>query len=391
MKPIRRILQILPIIALLLIASSIVIVWLAKVDWHIDAPGEVRAERFEVVRPSIDGTLRDVMVHAGETVTAGQVLLEIDDRDLVDEITSLSSQVSEIRASLAGTRRSRDILAGSIQPLESIKQKSDLERRAIQARRQVARTEELRVSQEVATEHYRRVQTLQGEGLASKETLEQARLEMIQSQWRLRQSELEADEHHVELRLGQSEQDLMKAQQLRSLSELETLIWELEQQEARLSYNLAEVRKKQASRLLRASMDGVVISPPRAKLLGQRITVGDEILTVVDPASISFVAMVPEEAVVKVRPGQAALVEINAFPKRKFPIFRGTVIEVGPEPEASDANIVLYPVQVQLSKPWVEQDGQQIYFRSGMQGSAQIVYESEAKLIRSFIDFLTGT
>ena len=115
-----------------------------------------------------------------------------------------------------------------------------------------------------------------------------------------------------------------------------------------------------------------MVAPPPPRLLHRKVTTGDEILTIMDPQSISFIALVPEEAIVKIRPGQPALVELKALPRRKFGLFKGTVEEIAQAPEEGRGDPqVVYPVRIRLNRPWVQRDRQRMYFSSGMQGYAQ--------------------
>ena len=138
--------------------------------------GEVNVERFEVVRPRIDGLITEVLVRTGEEFRAGQVLLELDDRNMEEEIASLTSEAAETRAALEGARLRREILTGSIHPREAENQRNALALKSLQTQRQAARVEELKTGAEAAQGRFERMQALDKDGLISRETLEQARL-----------------------------------------------------------------------------------------------------------------------------------------------------------------------------------------------------------------------
>ena len=143
---------------------------------------------------------------------------------------------------------------------------------------------------------------------------------------------------------------------------------------------------------LRAAMPGVVIGSPVNELLGQYVQAGEALFSIIDVSSIFFVTPVPEQALVQVRPGQPANVEITGLPKRQFKIFSGSVDKVvahdlGP-PQPGD--LPLFPVHIQLQTPWLRLDEGRFYLRSGMRGSAKIAYRRNMPMLEVIYDFLVG-
>ena len=392
MKSIHRILRLLPMVGTLLVASCIILVWLVRIDRSIEAGGIIEVEQFELVRPRIGGLITKVLVRSGEFVRVGQILMELEDRDLSTEIAALTSDAAETDATREGARRGRAVLTESIYPLEVEKQRSELERTSLQSRRQAAHVEELKVEQEAARERYRRMQALTRDGLISQEAVDQAHYLELQAELRLHQSQIEEDEKRVDLESDRNQKILLEAEHRRSLAEVETTMRELEQKSARLAARLAELKRLQDLQVVRAGMDGVVVSLPLAKLIQRKVEAGEEILSLMNPESISFTALVSEESVVKVRPGQTALVEMKALPKRKFGNFRGIVVEVSHTPGEKREGLAVsyYPVRIRLETPWIYQEGRKVYLRDGMQGSAEIVYEGQVRLLRALFDVLVG-
>lgn len=88
-----------------------------------------------------------------------------------------------------------------------------------------------------------------------------------------------------------------------------------------------------------APTDGTVLS--HAAVRGDRISEDQEVLTIADPASVAFLADVPQSELGRIRRGQAAWVEIAGRPAR----LAGTVHDVLPGANAADFTA---PVRIDL-------------------------------------------
>jgi hypothetical protein len=134
-----------------------------------------------------------------------------------------------------------------------------------------------------------------------------------------------------------------------------------------------------------------MVGEPANELRGKKVQPGDEIGSIIDLESVNFVTYVPEAAILKVRTGQKAFVEITGLPKRTFDVFEGDVQKVAEEPQLKQADTtILYPVEINLRRPWVVWEGKRFYVRSGMQGQAKIAYREEVSILRAIYESLVG-
>jgi multidrug efflux pump subunit AcrA (membrane-fusion protein) len=71
----------------------------------IEAPGSVQPRDRIVLSSQINGFIREVKVRAGDTVTAGQVLVMLDARDADSQKDAVQASIQEAQAALAEARR----------------------------------------------------------------------------------------------------------------------------------------------------------------------------------------------------------------------------------------------------------------------------------------------
>ena len=93
----------------------------------------------------------------------------------------------------------------------------------------------------------------------------------------------------------------------------------------------AQAALRQAQReieqvIIRSPIDGVILTPRPAELIGRDFPVGAELLRVANPDKYTIVAELPEEDVLDVHPGQLVTGVLRSRPGKGF---RGEVIHVG--------------------------------------------------------------
>lgn len=391
MRAIQRILRTIPVLVVLLLLLGLTFVAAGRIDRTVEAEGEVRIERYQVIRPQVPGLIARVRVQPGDTVRRGQVLAEMRDYDLQREVLSVERQLLQARSALHETLRRQGLLTERIQPVEAEKEQAEIRRMGVEIERRAARVRELRVELEAERNRLKRSEELGKAGLISETELEEARNRVAQAQWRLRQGELEEKEGRAELTAREQGRRLLGGQQQGSRLDVEGEIRELELQTSRLEEQLRQLREMAGLHMLRAAVGGVVVGPPPEDLVGRKPAAGEELFQVIDVRSIVFRAHVPEEQIVKVRQGQKAYVEVAGLPKRRFDVFLGQVRRVGQQPKLEEAKgRIFYDVEIALDTPWVEMERGRFYLRNGMRGKAEVVYREEVTILEAVYDFLTG-
>lgn len=391
MRAIRRVLRLIPVLLGLLLVLGILLAALGRIDRTVGANGVVRIERYQVVRPQVAGLVTRVQVEPGDTVRPGQVLAEMRDYDLQRELLSVERQLLQERSAQNEARRRLGVLTGSIQPAESGQERAELQRLEVEVERRAARVRELRVELAAEQSRLRRSEELGKAGLISVDELEEARNRTLQSEWRLKQGELEEQEGRAELRARREGGRLLGGQQEGNRLELEARIREQDLLIGRLEEQLRQMREMSDLHTLRASVGGVVVGPSPEELMGRRPQAGEDLFQIIDVQSILFVAQVPEEQIVKVRPEQRAYVEVRGLPKRRFDVFLGRVRKVGQQPKLEEAGgRIFYDVEIALDSPWVDVERGRFYLRNGMSGEAEIVYLAEVTVLEALWDLLVG-
>ena len=125
---------------------------------------------------------------------------------------------------------------------------------------------------------------------------------------------------------------LLGSQHRQRSTEAASKVGELAARERWLRSELARLRERLEQRSLRATLDGWVTGPVYHELIGRQVAAGQELMTVIDDKSVRFISLVPEESIVRVRPGQPASVEISGLPRRRFDVFKGAVVAVDKRP-----------------------------------------------------------
>ncbi len=96
-----------------------------------------------------------------------------------------------------------------------------------------------------------------------------------------------------------------------------------------------------------------------------------------------------EQAIVRVRDGQPAQVDIAGLPRQRFRLFSGEVAKVAQDPTASDdTGPRRYAVEIRLREPAIDLDDGRFVLRSGMRGTAKIAFQQRVPLIKGLFDFL---
>jgi multidrug resistance efflux pump len=392
MKVIHRAIRVLPASVGLVLAAAALFLFLVRIERTVEAGGEVRVERYQVVRPQVAGLVSGVLVQPGERVLQGQVLVELKDYESQRDLITVRQSLNESRARLQKSLVERRLLGDGIQPLQIRKQAAELGQNEVEAALGASKVKQADIQLKGARDRLAKAQKLSGLGLISQQDVEQAEQEEKLQEQRLAQSRLE--ERATRLRGPSLDNDLeiLKREQNRELSSLDAEIQSLEGEVADWAAQLQQLEKIMSFHTLRAEMDGVVTGAPPRDLLGRSVRAGEDLFNIVDVTSISFVTRVPEQDIVRVRAGQTAYIEIAGLPKQRFDIFQGEVGTVDQEPDTkAGAGTILYPVRIQLDTPWITlNEGGRFYLRSGMQGVAKISYRQNVPILQALLDTLAG-
>ena len=274
------------------------------------------------------GQVAHVLVHDNQLVEEGEVLLEIDDRDLQARLLGARADLASARAQLASANAQlalteRNVAASLKQAKGGITQASSgfLSTRAAsdQARADIAVAASKRTLSE---SDQKRAESLFAQGAISqaevdrqRAAFDQADAQLAQAKARLASAEAGSAStagavESAQGRLAQAETGPEQLDAARAASGVAAA--RVEQAQAALS--LAELNLSYAK--VKAPLRGVVSR--RSVEPGQLVSPDRTLLALVPPDDVWVVANFKEDQVKEMRPGQAAEVKIDTYGRRAF-------------------------------------------------------------------------
>jgi len=224
----------------------------------------------------VPGIITAIHFQEGEEVRAGQVVAELDDRDLRQEVAAAEARLAAARANL--TR-----LETGYRPQEI------REARAAMA--------QARADYEDKAREFRRFQLLYERRVVAAQTRDRAEAAFLMAQEALNR----ARERYELLRAGFRTEEIEQAR-----AELRQAAAQLELARTRLGYSR-----------ITSPVTGVVLARPAEP--GQVAQVGATVLTLGDLDNLWFEGWIPETELGRVRYGQKAQVTIDSYPGRIYP------------------------------------------------------------------------
>lgn len=331
----------------------------------------------------IPGRVERRLVDEGDSVTAGQVIAQLDSRELEAEVAMRRAELAAAQAALAelqaGTR-AEEIAAAKAGMHKAAAAWEELQRglrpqeiRVAEAAVQSAWTEKLRLETELA----------RAEKLLQTRTISQEEYERQKSAYDVAAAKLVEAQQRLELaregpRAEEREQAHNAFLQAKALYELalagprpETKAQAAAKvQQAHAALQLAEVRLAYAT--LTAPFDGVVLSKNIEP--GEYVAPGTPVVTLGDLRRPWLRAYIEAEDLDKIKYGQEARVTTSTYPGK---VFRGRVGFIASEAEFTPKNVqtpkertrLVYRIKIYLDNPNME-------LKRGMPADAEILLQS---------------
>lgn len=326
------------------------VVKLPRLEARVTASGEVRAREFVDIQSDVPGVITEILVHEGDRVKRGDVLLKID---------PVQSQADE-RAMGALSRAAKADVKGQAAQIRAAEAALQRERANLQA----ARNEEAQAlrTAEIAAESYARQERLQAQGLLSRELLEAAESQRLQADRGAESARARSAQAEAQARVA--EVGLVQARAGHEASEMR-----VEQAEA----NLTRATDALSKTTITAPLDGVVtylgVEAGERAVPGMLTNPQATLLTIADLSDIEVELKADETDVIDIARGDLAEVMVDALPDTPI---RGKVTEIGASPLpaaiASDDAAKDFKVVVTLEAPPER-------LRPGLSASADIVTE----------------
>jgi len=378
---------------------------LGRLDIVAVAEGKLIPESYvKIVQPAESGIVKDILVHEGETVKAGQVLMRMD--TLISEADTKSIDADYQRKRLA-LRRIQAELAGQAFKTEAndppdLAQEIIAQYRAnraaldaalaeersrlIKARQDLAAAEQIKHKLEETLPHYRAqdkaYESLVKDGLAGSLIGSDKRRERIE-----KEQELQTQSFLIESAKATMLQSEKKLAQIDSdyRRQLHTERNDIQGQFDKLAQEVTKQAHKQELLELKAPQGGIV-KDLATHTVGTVVQPGTVLLTLVpQDEKLRAEVWVTNEDIGFVRQGQAVKLKFAAFPFQKYGMVEGSVEHVSAD--AADNNTgngnsqtdparknqpLVYKALVALKRMDLEMDNERFVLSAGMQTNAEI-------------------
>ncbi len=292
---------------------------------YVTYPGVLQPQTSVQLTMQVGGLVHEAPFDVGDEVEVGDVLLRLDTRDL-------EAQVRQAQAGHA-------VAVASLERLLSGATAAEL----AQARAALAQAE---VQHGNAQIEFDRTERLFQSGSVSRQAYDSAA-----SQLEIAKSQLDS----AKARLAQVQ---------RGASPEEIAVAEAQVQQAQASLDLAVAQLEKAT--LRSPVSGVISQ--RAVQVGETVTPGAPVLTVVDLSELSLSIRALGQDVIRLQEGMSVDVTVEDDPAQRF---TGRLHRINP---VADLQTNLFPVEVRLTNA----DGR---LRAGFYASAQLQVASAANVL----------
>ena len=286
----------------------------------VRADGAVRPSgENSVVQSEQGGTLQRVLVQPNQSVRAGSLLAEFDNRSLQLERQQVQQEQEALRRQLSMARGEQQSLAAQAEALRDVNQS------LTQASRQgVAQARTTLDFERGELERYR---SLAAEGAVPRSVVEERQARRI-----VTESEV------LKALQGVAEQEARGVSELARLRQAEfqarSAADELHKQVLQRQTRLRQLERAIAQTRVLAPLDGSVVSTA-LRHAGQVLQAGEP-LAVIAPQSapLDVRLQVPPESISQVKPGQAATVRISACPTAEFGVLPARVESMAADVQA---------------------------------------------------------
>jgi multidrug resistance efflux pump len=292
-----------------------------RVDVAVHARGVVRPDG-ETVKLSSEaaGRILQVGVHEGDDVRSGDLLLQLDDRELRLRERALLQQIHQTEERLEDLEYR----------LEAVAQ-ADETAAEVDSADETATVRSILLNLDAARERYRRSEQLFDEGLISRQSLDEAR-------WALDRAESERDRPSMlELKRVQARNRLndLGAERIPLRSAVEAAYHDLEQ-----------CRIEITRRSIVSPVEGRITSMPKFKP-GEFLNAGSIVASIAPTTQSPVVeAWVPSADRPFVKTGQAVRMQIESVASVVHQAFDGTVASIAPDAVFNQSGIGAYQVLV---------------------------------------------
>ncbi len=294
------------------------------------ARGKIAANETVQIVSKLAGKVERVNVQEGFTVKKGDVLVQLETDDLLQQVNQAQAGVAAAKAKLS------DAVTGArMQEIEAAQSAVDQALSAVRSADAVV--EQAKAALDYVRRNYNRTRNGYDTGLATKDDLDKMELEYEKAKTGYEQAVAQQKAMQAQLSAAESKLSLLKAGA--TPGTIEALKADVSRNEAALQ--LAENALKNAA--IRSPINGVVIR--KNVNPGEMAQPGMPLITVVNMDEVKVEVSVPEDQVNLIQEGSAAEIKVTNVPGKSF---QGIVSFVSP---VSDPNSNTFPVKLTVKNP----------------------------------------
>lgn len=383
-----------------LLFGTVLAVWayLGKVQEVSHAQGRLipQGELYKV-QPVTPGEIAKLHVTEGQSVQAGQVIAELDQRLAASELEGLKQELAALELKLFQTQEliertqleaqtGRVIAAAGLQAQTASIQQAQAQTRSIQTLMPQFQAEKAAYEARLT-----KLEPLVQEGAIAQDRL----FEIEQT---LRQQQQTISRNAGELEQAESDHDRLEAEFSKKQAEAQSSelaaqqqLQQLKMQAAQIKAEIAETQTQIQAAHARIS-DLFLYAPVNGTVTSLKISNPGEVaqpgqtVAEIAPAGIPLVlsALLPTAEAGLVQPGMQVQIKLDAFPYQEYGLLSGTVTSIAPDTEIDERLGAVYRVKVSLERSSVMHRQQRIPLKAGQTGRAEIVVQ-QRRIIDIFL------
>jgi HlyD family secretion protein len=386
----------------LVVFAAIVLPWaaLSKVDETGSARGrlEPQGKTLKLDAP-VAGTVAAVKVKEGQTVKAGQILLELESELNRTELQQAQArleghqnragQLEQVKNQLAIAIRTQQ-LQSQAQASEQLAQLSQIRQR-INSSQKVSAIEQERLA--VTQNDVRRHQSLWQAGVVPKIKLEEVESVAFERQRLLEQAQSDSQQAQTELKKQQSAYngvirsgELAVLESQRQLKELQSQVSSIRSEITQTQKLIQSLQFQLQQRVLRAPMDGTIfqLSIDNAGTVLQP----GQAITQVAPlgAPLVFRAQMPSQESGFLRLGMPVKLKFDAYPFQDYGVMPGRLRWISPDSkvvETAQGKVENFELEIVLAQTYIQTQNKRIALTPGQTATAEVIVRQ-----RRIIDFV---
>ncbi|MGG1948148.1 HlyD family type I secretion periplasmic adaptor subunit [Trinickia sp. NRRL B-1857] len=376
---------------------AVLIAALGQLDIVAVAKGKlIPDERVKIIQPAVTGVVRSILVHDGQRVTPGQLLIELDPTQSAADSSKAKAAKTDAGLAIARAQALLKAQAGggdpllapvdgaSSQDMDEAQHFADGVYRAYEDKVASSRAELSKREAELATTH-EQIASLEATAPLARQQANQYRL-LAKDKYVAQTDYLDKEQAAL-----QKEHDLAAQE-----SHAHELTANIAEQRADIAATMSEFRRAQlddldkATQQLQQSRNDETKAVTRQKLmsltspvsgtvqqlavhtLGGVVTTAQSLMEIVPDDSVDVEANIENKDIGFVKVGQTAVVKIEAFPYTRYGYLTGKVVEV-PNDAVQDKKLGLtFVARVRLPTNRILANDQWMNLTPGMEVTAEI-------------------